>query len=96
MKEAIFDRIVSTVCDEMDLTKDEIFSKSHRQIVVDARHIIMYMLKAKGFYCENIATLFSANKRYTYMIISNFENRLKQSREIQFIYAQVKRKVDGN
>lgn len=43
MKNLAFDGYVSKVCDVFDITKKELFTKSKRRDIVDARHLLYFL-----------------------------------------------------
>lgn len=79
-KKTIFARILAVVSEEMDVPPSEILSKSHREDVVDARHILIHFLYKYGFYPYQIAEFLSLTPRSVNHAISGMDERLGASR----------------
>ena len=52
-----FSEVIKVVTELMDVTDQEILGHSRKQEVVDARWMVMYFMKEKGYTTEEIAKL---------------------------------------
>lgn len=78
-KTELFAEILETVANETELTKERILSHDRTTEIVDARYILIYILRRKGFYIGEIAHAIKFSRRAVEKIISQFETRRIQS-----------------
>lgn len=78
-KTEIFAKILETVANETELTKEEILSHNRTAETVDARYILVYQLRCAGFYIGEIAHTINFSRRAVEKILSQFEVRRLQS-----------------
>lgn len=81
-KTELFAEILETVANETELTKEQILSHDRTAEIVDARYILIYLLRRKGFYIGEIAHAISFSRRAVEKIVSQFETRRIQSGRI--------------
>lgn len=81
-KTELFAEILETVANETELTKEQILSHDRTAEIVDARYILIYLLRRKGFYIGEIAHAINFSRRAVEKIVSQFETRRIQSGRI--------------
>lgn len=70
---------MKVVTELMDVTDQDVLGKSRVQEVVDARWMVIYLMKEKGYSTKQIMTLMCHPERTINHAISNFEDRVKYS-----------------
>ena len=95
MKEEIFAYILKMVSRETDLTQEMIVSKCSKTEVVDARYILAKLLYDAGFYKSQIAERLRLSQRSVFVMLGNFDDRLKYNRMMRISYERI-RKILGN
>ena len=95
MKEEIFAYILKMVSRETDLTQEMIVSKCSKAEVVDARYILAKLLYDAGFYKSQIAERLRLSQRSVFVMLGNFDDRLKYNRMMRISYERI-RKILGN
>lgn len=78
IKNEIFSNLMDIVIKETGLTKNQIVSSCKASEIVDARYIIIYLLKKEGLYIRDISKMIGISRRGVEKIISQFENRFEQ------------------
>lgn len=78
-KTEIFAKILDTVANETELTSEQILSCCRTAETVDARYILVYLLKREGIYIREIARMMKFSRRGVEKMLSQFDNRLTQS-----------------
>lgn len=81
-KTELFAEILENVANEMELTKEQILSRDRTAEIVDARHIVIFLLAREGYYNSQIAKLMKTSRQYIGQVIRGFSNRCKQSGKI--------------
>lgn len=95
-KKEIFADILSIVSDVTDVSPEEILSHSHREEIVDARHLLVHFLHSEGLYIAQIASLTCTSPRHVAFILSSFGTRLKTRRLLRNNYDIIKLKLSCN
>ena len=74
-----FGKVIKVVTELMEVTDQDILGKSRVQEVVDARWMVIYLMKEKGFSTRQITHLVCHPERTVNHAVSNFEDRVKYS-----------------
>ena len=74
-----FSKVIKVVTELTDVTEQDILGKSRVQEVVDARWMVMYFLKERGFSTEEIARLTLHPERTVRNAIHDIKKRAKFS-----------------
>lgn len=88
-KDEIFGKILDIVCEEMEVSKEEILSKSRQDYIVDARTVFAKALKVNGFSVNSIAYRLDKTKAGINNILYGFSFR-KESKMIQINLEYIK------
>lgn len=78
MKKDYFDRLVSIVAELSELSVEAIMKGRKTDEVVDARWIIVKILKEQGYHTAKIALLMGMTQRNVTNIVNLFQDRLDQ------------------
>lgn len=78
MKKDYFDRLVSIVAELSELSVEAIMKGRKTDEVVDARWIIVRILKEQGYHTAKIALLMGMTQRNVTNIVNLFQDRLDQ------------------
>jgi hypothetical protein len=78
MKQDYFDRLVSIVAELCELSVEAIMKGRKTDEVVDARWIIVRILKEQGYHTAKIALLMGMTQRNVTNIVNLFQDRLDQ------------------
>ena len=92
----IFSEVLCAVSNVTDIPRDIILSQSRREDIVDARHLLIYFLYAKGVYIVQISSITSISMRHIAYILSNFDGRVKTRRLLRMNYDIIKTKLADN
>jgi hypothetical protein len=76
MKQDYFDRLVSIVAELCELSVEAIMKGRKTDEVVDARWIIVRILKEQGYHTAKIALLMGMTQRNVTHIVTVFQDRL--------------------
>lgn len=74
-----FGKVIKVVTELMGVTDQEILGHSRRQEVVDARWMVMFFMKEKGYSTEEIAKLSLHPERTVRNAIHDIKERAKYS-----------------
>ena len=74
-----FGKVIKVVTELMEVTDQEILGKSRRMDVVDARWMVIYLMKEAGYTTRQIVPLICHKRRTIDNAISLFEDRVKYS-----------------
>lgn len=77
-KKNYFERLLAIVANLCELTKDAILYGKKTDEVVDARWIIVRILKEQGYHTAKIALLMNMTQRNVTYILTVFQDRLDQ------------------
>ena len=95
-KKDYFSRLVSVVAELSELTEADIMEGRKTDAVVDARWVIVRILKEQGYHTANIAMLLNMTQRNVSYILTAFQDRLDQYDSLfKYIY-QKARVMVGN
>jgi len=61
MKEDIFNQYADRVCSLFDITREQLFSKSKKRNLVDARHLLYYLCYSRPMQVSYITTFMNNN-----------------------------------
>lgn len=75
-KKDYFSKLVSIVAELSELTEADIMEGRKTDAVVDARWVIVRILKEQGYHTANIAMLMSMTQRNVTYILTAFQDRL--------------------
>lgn len=78
MKQDYFDRLVAIVAELSELSVESILKGRKTDEVVDARWIIVRILKEQGYHTAKIALLMGMTQRNVTNIVNLFQDRLDQ------------------
>lgn len=73
-----FERLVSIVADLSEMPAENVLFGKKTDAVVDARWIIVRILKEQGYHTTNIAMLMNMTQRNVTHILTAFQDRLDQ------------------
>ena len=83
-KTEIFAKILDIVANETELTSEQILSCCRTAETVDARYMLVHLLRREGIYISEIARMMHFSRRGIEKMLSQFEDRrgcpLKQGR----------------
>ncbi len=96
MKKDLFDKILSEVCKETEISSKELMSNNRTEEVVDARHILVAILADYGFYPSTIASMLECSKRNITLIITNFSRRCNRRKLLRNNYERIKKHIGIN
>jgi len=98
MKQDVFNQYVEKVVDLFNITKDELFSKSKKRELVDARHLLYYLCSKRPMRLNYIQKYMSENGyviQHSSVIhgISVIEERIKTDTDYISIVKEVEKAV---
>lgn len=88
--------ILRNVAEELDVTKEQILSKSRKAEVVDARHITVNLLRFNGIYPSRIAAMLGLSPRSIQYAITSFDARIQTNRMLRNSYAKLAKTLCDN
>ena len=90
-KKDYFERLVDIVAELSDLSAESILNGRHTDAVVDARWIVVRILKEQGYHTANIAMLLKMTQRNVAHILTVFQDRLDVGDSLfKFIYQKAR------
>ena len=92
-KQEIFNKILSLVEEETEVSRNLILSGNKQEEVIDARALLVYTLYETGFYPPQISTMTGICGRCINPYILNFGERKDSRRMLRIYYDRVKRKL---
>lgn len=78
-KTEIFAKILDIVANETELTSEQILSCCRTAETVDARYMLVHLLRREGIYISEIARMMHFSRRGVEKMLSQFDDRLAQS-----------------
>lgn len=93
-KQETFNRVLSLIEEETEVSRELILSGNKKEEVVDARSLLLYVLNEMGFYPVQIAALSGICTRCITPLIASFNDR-KESRKMLRIYYEKVRIILG-
>lgn len=91
----IFAEILADVVRVSEITEKELLSHKREADVVDARHLLFYLLSKEGIYPNVIARYFNMNRRAVNSALNKFEDRLSVSPMLRRNYNVLKNRNGG-
>ena len=77
------EQIVNVVAEQTELRPVQILGKRRFQEVTDARWMVVYLLREKGYYPSQIAAWMSMTPRNVNLILSSMHDRLKYEKHLR-------------
>ena len=74
-----FSKVIKVVTELTDVSRDSILGRSREQEVVDARWMVISLMREKGYPTKQIAPLMNHPIRTVNHAINNFSDRVKYS-----------------
>lgn len=78
MQKELFEGIISIVSDLTDISREEMLSRSRRSDIIEAKYLLIYLLKSQGVKPYKIALLMDMPERCVYYSITSFSMRSDQ------------------
>lgn len=78
MQKELLDKIISIVTDLTEISREELLSRSRRSDIVEARCLLIYILRFLGVKPYKIAKLLDIPERSVYYSITSFSVRSDQ------------------
>lgn len=94
-KAEIFASILADVSRETEVPEDVITSASRNAEAVEARWILVKLLRMQGFYPSIIAPLISHKRRAVTHMLSNFDDKMEFSPLMKLCFNNLKAKWGG-
>lgn len=97
VKAEIFERILADVCEVTEIPERDIMSRSRREEIVDARHLLAAELSREGYYPGMIAGRLGVSGRAVRNMLRDFPSRAGRSPGLEMCWRKVEemRKKDG-
>ena len=92
-KQETFERVLSLIEEEAEVSRDLILSGNKQEEVVDARALLIFVLNEIGFYPSQIASMSGICQRCISPFIMNFGERKASRRMLGIYYERVTRKL---
>ena len=93
-KTELFAQILKTVANETELTPEQILSCCRTAETVDARYMLVYLLRREGIYIGEIARMMNFSRRGIEKMLSQFDDRHTQSGRIfELAFERIANKV---
>ena len=92
-KQETFEKVLSLIEEEAEVSRDLILSGNKQEEVIDARSLLLYILYEIGFYPVQIAKLSGICSRCIMPLIHNFNDRKDSRRMLGIYYEKVARKL---
>jgi hypothetical protein len=78
-KSELFNLTLNAVSQEMEIAAKRILSHDMDSEVVDARHLLIRILTARGLYSSEVARLIGCTRRTVTHVLTHFDERLARS-----------------
>ncbi len=91
-KSEIFAEILSDVSRETEIPREIILSNCRQEEVVDARYLVIFLLKGQGFYPRMIAERVNMTSRAVRNAVAGFNARLAGSNGLRLVCDRISRK----
>lgn len=95
-KKTIFARILAIVAEETEISQEAILSKTHREEVVDARHILIYFLSQHGFHPCQIADFIGIRPRSVTYALTSITDRVSASLFLRNQMETIRKRIRDN
>lgn len=96
IKSEIFASALRDVCEVTGIPESAIMSKSKREEVVDARHLLVVTLRRSGYYPGMIAERLHISGRAVRKMIGSFRSRADNSPGLDMCLRRVEARRNGN
>lgn len=87
--------MLDEVSEETGIPQNVIASDYRGVEAVDARYLLVYFLHRRGFYASMIAPLIGHRKRSVNHIVSNFDNRMRNSPMMRLYFERLHVRMGG-
>lgn len=87
------DSVIALVAEELEVTKDQILSRSRVAEVVDARYMAVYILRSHHVYPSRIAAIFNLSVRTVHYVITTFDARIQLNKPLRNNYAKIMKQL---
>lgn len=77
-KKELLEKIISIVSELTEISRDEMLSRSRRSDIIEARYLVIYLLKTYGVRPYKIAKMLNLPERSVYYSIGSFFSRSDQ------------------
>lgn len=96
-KTKIFHELLNIISSEMEIDIADIKNKNIKTTeVVDARSILVYCMKEKGFYPEQISYLLNRSSSNIRKLINDFELRKQNCKMIETYLCRIQHQIESN
>lgn len=95
IKSEIFASVMRDVCEATEVSELEIMSKSKREEVVDARHLLVVTLSRSGYYPVMIAERLNVTGRAVRKMLESFRSRAENSPGLDMCRRRVDARRNG-
>ena len=92
-KQEMFNKVLTLIEEETEVSRDLILSGNKQEEVVDARALLIYTLHELGFYPPQISAITGICNRCINPYIVNFGERKTSRKMLRIYYDRVKRKI---
>lgn len=87
------DLIINLVSQYFGIDRDVINASNKQAEIVDARHVVIYLLFRQGFYPKQIANILSLSPRAICHAITSFPRRLESNKMLKNIYMAIEKEL---
>lgn len=94
-KKALFARTLAIVAEETEISQDAILSKSIREEVVDARHLLVWFLSRQGLHPSQIAELTGMRPRSVSYALTYISSRVASSLYLRHLAETIRKRLSG-
>lgn len=88
-KSELFECLLNLVSEEMEVPAEEITGKSKRIEVVDARSVLIKLLRERSLYPDQIAKLMNKTTACIRSLLNNYESRKHENKFLEICMKQV-------
>ena len=87
------DKVIDMVAKELEISREDILSKSRSIEILDARNMVVRLLWLMHVYPKKIADLTHLSTRNIHYIITTFDDRVKGNRFLRQRYAKIAKEL---
>lgn len=87
------DTVLDLVADELEVSKEQMLSRSRIAEIVDARHMAVKLLHLHNIYPSRIAAIFNRSPRCIQYVITSFDARIQTNRSLRNSYAKLAKQL---
>lgn len=77
------EKVIEAVAEVMDLSPCQILCKRRYQETIDARWMVVFLLRERGFYASRIALWMGMSSRNVNLILTEMHNRLSNEQKLR-------------